>query len=197
MAGGGGKTGYHAILLASGAGQRFGGGKLSALYRGKPLLTHAFAKARAAPVDQVIVVLGAEAASLRPLLAVDGEMPVRCTEITDWALGMSASLKAGISSLPDDAKGAFIFLGDMPGVPVEFCPALIAALEAGALAALPEHQGKPGHPVLLAATLFADVLTLQGDKGAGAILAGLGDQVTRVPGPIGAVFDIDRRDDLS
>jgi molybdenum cofactor cytidylyltransferase len=192
-----GKAGYQAILLAAGAGQRFGGRKLSALYRGKPLLTHALEKARAAPVDQVIVVLGAEAESLRPLLAVDGEMPIRCIEITDWTSGMSASLKAGISSLPDNAKGAFVFLGDMPDVPVELCPALIAAVEAGTLAALPVHEGKPGHPVLLAAALFSDVLTLQSDKGAGAILAGLGNQVMRIPGPAGAVFDIDRRDDLS
>jgi CTP:molybdopterin cytidylyltransferase MocA len=30
----------HALILAAGQGRRFGGGKLHALYRGHPLLSH-------------------------------------------------------------------------------------------------------------------------------------------------------------
>ncbi len=189
-------TGYHAILLAAGAGRRFGGGKLAAIHRGAPLLAQALAKACAAPVDGIIVALGADAERLRPLLFPSATIPIRIIEVPDWAEGMSASLKAAIRALPETSKGAFIFLGDMPDVPVELCPAMIAAVEQGAPAALPDFKGQPGHPVLLSAALYPEVLALEGDRGAGAILARLGNAVARLDAPAGAVFDIDRRGGL-
>ena len=52
---------FAAVVLAAGAGSRFGGGKLLALYRGAPLLHAALAAARAAPVAGITVVTGADA----------------------------------------------------------------------------------------------------------------------------------------
>jgi CTP:molybdopterin cytidylyltransferase MocA len=46
-------SGVSAILLAAGAGSRFGGGKLLAKLEGKPLIEHALA---GAPVDEIVVV---------------------------------------------------------------------------------------------------------------------------------------------
>ena len=34
----------------------------------------------------------------------------------DWAEGLSASLRAGFSSAPINARGVFVFLGDMPRI---------------------------------------------------------------------------------
>jgi len=151
-----------AIVLAAGSSTRFGGNKLSATFRGEPLLAHAIRAARAAPVDEVLVVTRPG----QPVGAWDGDPPVRVVTIESDEL--SQSLKAGIAAA-GAVDGAFVFLGDMPLVPVE-----IAARLAGRLgehyAVLPRHAGRPGHPVLLSARAFADVAALEGDEGAGKLL---------------------------
>ena len=49
------------LVLAAGAGSRFGGPKQLAPLAGRPLLEHALRAAAAAPVDRVVVVLAARA----------------------------------------------------------------------------------------------------------------------------------------
>lgn len=158
-----------AIVLAAGSSTRFGGDKLSAPFRGEPLLHHAIRAARAAPVGEVLVVA-------RPDLPV-GEWPgapaVRMIPISSTAL--SESLKAGIAAA-GEVEGAFIFLGDMPLVPVEAAARLAGRLGDN-YAALPRHDGRSGHPVLLSARAFADVARLEGDEGAGRLLRQHGDVV--------------------
>jgi len=74
---------------------------------------------------------------------------------------------------------------------------LAEALATGAAAAAPIFQGRRGNPVLLGATLFPDVLALQGDAGARAILQDLGDQLALVDAPDdGILFDVDLPTDL-
>ncbi|HMP55911.1 MAG TPA: NTP transferase domain-containing protein, partial [Novosphingobium sp.] len=99
LAAGGALTGVYATL-AAGGGSRFGGGKLEALLRGEPLVSHAIRAARAAPVDRVIVV----AAPALPL--PDGVETVRIA-----TTALSDSLKAGIAAA-GPVDGLFVFLGD-------------------------------------------------------------------------------------
>lgn len=151
-----------AIVLAAGASSRFGGNKLSAPFRGEPLLSHAIRAARAAPVSEVVVVTKAD----QQIGEWRGSPPVRTVIIRSDAL--SDSLKAGIAAA-GDVDGAFIFLGDMPLVPPEVA-ARLAGLMGRHYAALPRHAGKQGHPVLLSRRAFGDVAKLAGDSGAGRLL---------------------------
>ena len=58
-----------AIVLAAGAGRRFGGAKQIALWRGRPLLAWALdAALGAAALRPVVVVLGAHAAAVREVV---------------------------------------------------------------------------------------------------------------------------------
>jgi molybdenum cofactor cytidylyltransferase len=110
---------------------------------------------------------------------------------------MGATLRAGVASLPADAAGAYVFLGDMPAIPQAILPPLAAALAAGAPAAAPRHEGQRGHPVLFSAALFPHLQALTGDQGARDVLRGLGDALTLLEtSDPGALVDIDRASDL-
>jgi molybdenum cofactor cytidylyltransferase len=190
-------SGVHALVLAAGAGRRFGGGKLMAPWRGGVLLDGALDAALAAPVDGVIVVSGADA---RVDAHVLGRADPRLTLVhaADHARGLSASLKAGLAALPGETVGALVFLGDMPLTPRAVLHPLVEALLRGASAAVPVHEGRRGHPAALSRRLFAAVAALDGDRGAGGLLDGLGDAVTTVEtDDAGVLGDVDRPEDLA
>ena len=182
--------------MAAGAGARFGGAKLTAPWRGGLLIHGALAAAFAAPARNVTVVTGAD-----PLVGPvaqawarrQGETArLRVVHAIDYVEGMAASLRAGVASLPADTTGAFVFLGDMPVIPIAILPELAAALANGAQAASPVFNGRRGHPVLFSRDLFAALTALQVDAGARDILDGLGDALVLVQtSDPGALFDVD------
>ncbi|MGN6357373.1 MAG: nucleotidyltransferase family protein [Novosphingobium sp.] len=175
-----------AIVLAAGHGSRFGGGKVSAMLDGRPLLDHAVAAALASPAERVIVVA-------RPGTALAEDPRIALIELPSAAL--SDSLRAGLAAA-NGAEAALIFLGDMPLVPHGMAARLMTAL-GRSLAAVPEFDGKPGHPVLLARRGFALADVLTGDEGLGQALRGRAD-VVRVPvEEEGVVLDVDTREALA
>lgn len=62
-------AGTHALLLAAGAGTRFGGGKLTASWRGEPLVCAAARIALASPAERVTAVVGKDAGMVAQALA--------------------------------------------------------------------------------------------------------------------------------
>lgn len=178
-----------AIVLAAGSSTRFGTDKLSASFQGEPLLHHAIRAARAAPVDEVLVV----SRKGLPIGDWSGEPLVRPVPICSAAL--SESLKAGIMAA-GDVDGAFIFLGDMPLVPGEIAARLASRLGDN-YAALPRHGGRSGHPVLLSARAFADIAALEGDEGAGRLLRRRDDLIFDDWPDDRIHLDIDRTADLA
>jgi molybdenum cofactor cytidylyltransferase len=190
-----------ALVLAAGAGARFGGGKLTHRWEGGALIDGALAGAFAAPARSVTVVIGAdagvEAAAGAFAAKIGAQGRLRIVRCPDHAEGMGATLRTGVASLPDDAAGVFVFLGDMPRVPAAILPRLVAALAGGTQAAAPAHRGQRGHPVLFAAALFPQLRRSRGDEGARAALKMLGERLTLVETEDdGVLFDVDRPGDL-
>jgi molybdenum cofactor cytidylyltransferase len=176
------------LVLAAGSGTRFGSNKLSAPFRGEPLIHHAIRAARAAPVERVIVVCS-------PVLQLGewkGPPPVEVVRVASSAL--SESLKAGIAAA-GEAEGALVFLGDMPLVPHDLAARLAQAL-GDSFAAVPRHDGKIGHPVLLARRAFGEIARLQGDQGAGKLLRSRNDLAFVDCTARGIHLDVDRAEDL-
>ncbi len=186
-----------AIVLAAGAGARFGGAKLLAPWRGGVLLDAALASAFAAPARRVTLAVGAEgddvAAAAEAFAKPRGEMD-RLTIVwaPDWALGMSASLKRAVAGLAQDVDAAFVFLGDMPLIPPGVPAALADALVGDIAAAAPVCDGELGHPALIRSSLFPAIAGLEGDRGARPLLEALGPRLARVATPeVGVLFDVD------
>ena len=84
------------LVLAAGEARRFGASKQLARFRGRPLLEHALAAMAAAPLQRLVVVLGAGAGAIRSEVDLHGAESVLCPE---WSEGQSASLRAGIAAL--------------------------------------------------------------------------------------------------
>ena len=82
-----------AVVLAAGSARRFGSDKLSAQFRGEPLVRHAIRAARAAPVDRVIVV----AAPGLDIGAWPGDPPVAAVRV---AARLAAALGRGYAAIP-------------------------------------------------------------------------------------------------
>ncbi len=190
-----------ALVLAAGAGSRFGGGKLVALYRGRPVLHGALEAALASPARRVILVTGHEAEtterSADDFIRRSASAP-RLTRVraADHRQGLGASVSAGAREIAGDVDAALLFLADMPRVPHSIAAALIGAL-GDAAAAAPECQGRRGHPVLFARRLLPALLTASGDQGARDALQGLGSALRLVPTEDdGVLFDVDRTEDL-
>lgn len=188
---------FAAVVLAAGSASRFGGGKLLADFRGRPLVHGALASAQAAAPDAVTVVTGADADAVAACVGAF-DPTIRLVHAADYAGGMAASLRAGIASLAPEVQAAFVFLGDMPRVPHAILRPMAAAVAAGAPAAAPVFGGRRGNPVVLGRSLFTEVASLAGDVGARPILQALGARLALVEAPDdGVLFDVDEPGDLA
>lgn len=156
------------LLLAAGAGRRFGGPK--ALARepdGTSWLLRSVQALR--PCAEVVVVLGAEAERAAALLP----MSVSRIRADDWAEGMGASLRAGLLALdPTDHDVALVSLVDLTDVDATVVARLVGAATGPDVLARAAYDGVPGHPVLLGREHWAGVVeTSTGDRGARDYLA--------------------------
>ncbi len=191
-----------AIVLAGGSGSRFGGGKLLAPYRGGSLIDGALQAAFAAPVDSVIVVTGYSRDDVGDSVTTFARRQNHHSRLIlrhadDYAEGMAATLRAGVAALSDETEGAFVFLGDMPSIPADV-PARLAAEIGSHSAAAPCFEEMQGHPVLFTRRLFPALMALSGDRGARAVLDGLGDDLALINvEDDGVLFDVDRWSDLA
>ena len=119
-------SGVSAIVLAAGGGSRFGGGKLLAKLGGQPIIEAVLDNLREAPVDEIIVIVGAEAGRLHEVCERYG---VRTVANEEWERGQSTSVLAGLRACGGEA--AVVLLGDQPFIGAEAVERLSSGLETG------------------------------------------------------------------
>jgi CTP:molybdopterin cytidylyltransferase MocA len=183
------------ILLAAGAGRRYGMPKALVPHRGGLFVENAAAVLAGGGCDPVIVVLGARAEEVRAKAAL---APYTVVDSAEWAGGMGFSLRTGLSVLrrvAPDAVAVAVLPVDVPGVTAAAVRRVLAAAAPGVLARA-DYDGPPGHPVLIGRDHWAGVWeSADGDAGARPYLKGR--RVDLVPcGDIASGTDVDRPEDL-
>ena len=155
------------MVLAAGAGTRMGRLKQLLPYGRSTLVEHAAEQALAAGFDPVVVVVGAEAASVRAALTARS---VRVVENSAWHLGMGSSIQAGMEVLLD-AEAVCILLADQPYVEAWHLREMQRLLEgSGTLAVAAEYNGTLGVPAFFKRELFRELQSLEPTTGARALL---------------------------
>lgn len=183
-----------AIVLAAGQSSRFGEQKLLVPVAGRPLLRWTVERIASSGVDRTIVVIGPAGSAHRDVLAgLDVEIAVNAQP----ELGMASSIRTGIAALPATAAAVLIALGDQPAIPDDVIPRLIARFgEGGAAVVMPAYRGERGHPVLFASSMFEDLATIGGDRGARDLIAQRAGSIALVPVDAAAPSDVDTLDDI-
>ena len=178
-----------AVILAAGAGSRFGepGEKLLVVTHGRPLVAHAIEPALEAALDELVVVAGS--------IDLSEVVPPEATllENAEWRLGQATSLRVAVDWCQRQGHDAVVVgLGDLPGLTVEAWRAVADA--PGGPIVVATYGKRRGHPVRLDASVWP-ALPMGGDEGARQLMARHPELVTEVA-CTGRPVDIDTREDL-
>ena len=176
------------IVLAGGRSTRFGSDKLAVALNGTPLVSHAIEAARAFGAE--VVVVGPDGPGLPVDVTVVREDPPYS--------GPYAAVAAGLGAVDPDASVVLVLAGDLVD-PGALLPRLVAAVEAGAEAAVALDSSGLRQPLLAAYRLVPLLGGIVGvdpvNRAASELLDGL--HVVEVPDLDRHARDIDTVEDLA
>jgi len=184
-----------AVILAAGMSSRMGEAKQLLRLGERTLLDQVVESVRGSRVDEIIVVLGHAAETVKAGVATQG---LKFVINEDYQRGIGTSLRTGLSALPAEVDAALIVLADQPFV----CPTTLDRLinqyrQSDAQIVIPIYKGFRGNPVLLDRSVFPEVMALSGDIGCRAIFGNHLEGIVKVPvEDIGILLDLDSKADF-
>jgi molybdenum cofactor cytidylyltransferase len=157
-----------ALLLAAGESERMGTPKALLEWRGQPLLSHQIQQVQKSRVSECFVVLGKDAERLLPLVRPSMRPGWKARPVYNprYREGKCASIQAGLTAVATPPDGILVASVDQP-LDAELLNALLRAAEtewekcdaAGRRSIIvPAFHGRPGHPPLFRASLFAELM---------------------------------------
>jgi len=179
-----------AIVLAAGKSSRMGTNKLLLRLGGETILDHLLQRLKHV---ETIVVTGHRPQDIKPIIERHGAETVHNP---DYEKGMTTSLQAGLRVLGPEVDAVFLVLSDVFG----FKPRLLEEMEAemestGALLVSPVHEGRRGHPILIARELFKEILELGKTETIKDVVMRHEEQHRYVRGDAWTVTDLDTQED--
>lgn len=158
------------IILAAGQARRIGTTKQLLPFRESTLLGQVVNNARNSRLDEIIVVLGHDAARIQSHIDLKG---INVVINNDYQQGQSTSLLTGLSRISDQADAAMILLGDQPLVDHGIINNLLETYDNSQKSiVIPMFDGRRGNPVIINRDLFGELTaTLYGDTGARVVFS--------------------------
>lgn len=180
------------VILAAGSASRFGGIKQLARLAGQPMLVHCLRAYARLGQMQSLVVLGANADKIEPVLPDWTDMVVN----PSWRQGMGSSLSSAMGWLHSEVTHLLVGLGDQPAIQAEQLNALIvqACLHPNKRIAAAYGAG-PGVPAIFPRQDFGLLAKLDGDRGAKSLLLAEPHRLVTLALQE-ASYDIDTQDEL-
>lgn len=183
----------YGVVLAAGASSRLGHPKQLIEWQGKPLVLDIAGKLQTAGIDRIAVVVGAEEAGVRAILA---GMDLDLIPNPGWREGMGGSIAAGVAHAEKrGAEAVLIALTDQPRIDAGHYRGLLEKYAVTHRIVATGYPDGSGVPAIFPRAHFEDLQKLEGDRGAREILARRSDVVEIVPNAA-AADDIDLPSDL-
>ncbi len=169
------------IVLAAGSSSRMGRPKQLLEVDGRPMLEAVVAQANSSRLDEVLVVLGANAEEIRTRVELGR---ARVLINPRHQTGMASSLRAGLAALDGQVERAMVILGDQPDISARLIDELLDLQhESGLPAAALSFAGLLHPPVVLRRELWEEVMSLEGDVGCRAVIRARPELVASLPVP--------------
>lgn len=176
------------IVLSAGRSSRMGQPKPLLWIEGETFVEHAVRTLEGGGCREVVVVVNGETDRVPALAAAAG---ARYVVNEDLGSEQAESLRIGLEALEADCDAAAVLPVDQPLVSETTVAALVRAFgERAARVVRPVHDGEPGHPVLIARTIFAEFCAAELPRGAETVVERHSPNDVPVSDP-GAVIDID------
>lgn len=166
-------------------------------YKGKSLVKHSVDAILKTNAGSVILVTGANAATV----AKEAEgTKAHVVENAEWQEGIASSIRCGLNALTaisPNTERAIFMVCDQPFVTAELLNQLVfTSVETGKQIVACTYGGTVGIPALFGKAYFPLLLQLQGDEGAKKIIRRYSYEVGTVSFPQGEI-DIDTPDDYA
>ncbi|MGZ2257756.1 nucleotidyltransferase family protein [Roseobacter sp. A03A-229] len=172
------------IVLAAGQSRRMrGADKLLEEIDGVPLLRRQAELACSVTSAPVLVALPP---APHPRYQCLDALAVNRVPVPDAKEGMNASLRTAFAALPPDAPAAMLLLADLPELTRDDLNDVLQAIDLKSDIQIwrgATEAGKPGHPIVFAATLFPAFAKLSGDGGGRDVVSQAGEHVKLIPLP--------------
>jgi len=186
-----------AIILAAGASRRLGQPKQLVRFGDETLLERAVRIAAESGATPVLVVIGAQFELVSTVIPFDRAIAI---QNPDWEQGIASSIHAGLEAverLAPASSGALILPCDQLRLSADHLRALLSTFvgQSEPSIAASTYAGALGIPAVFPRDVFPQLLALQGDKGARALLVNPPCPVIAIPFD-GGEIDIDEPADL-
>jgi CTP:molybdopterin cytidylyltransferase MocA len=184
----------HAVILAAGRGDRMGGPKALLTLDGETFLARCARCLHRPGVTTVVAVLGHEAERVTREAGLPPHVGI--VENTRYAEGMLTSILAGLEAAEAaGADAALIHPVDHPLIDADTVDAVVAAIHAGAIIAVPSHDRRRGHPAGFARASWPALRAAAPEEGARGVLARHPEWITHLPAGPNCLTGVNTPDD--